>query len=26
MRAYRPMDVQVHTPSNAGLLRTLQGL
>jgi TP901 family phage tail tape measure protein len=26
MRTYRPMDVQVHTPSNAGLLRTLQGL
>ena len=26
MRSYRPMDVQVHTPSNAGLLRALQGL
>lgn len=26
MRTYRPMDVQVHTPSNAGLLRTLQGI
>jgi hypothetical protein len=26
MRTYRPMDIQVHTPSNAGLLRTLQGL